>query len=75
MLLGFLQHYLQLGLGEKLIGHSRIVLEKSKQYGQVAIIKRGLIETVEKAIQNASLELGSVDGALPCVRRRTWSEG
>ncbi len=63
------QHYLQLGLGEKLIGHSTVPIDESRQHGQVAIIKRGLIETFEGAALHAGLELVSVDGALTCISR------
>ncbi|MEZ6134857.1 MAG: PilN domain-containing protein [Pirellulaceae bacterium] len=62
-------HYLQFGLGEKLIGQSSTNISESNQYGQVAIIKRGLIESVEKAINFSSLELQSVDGAIPSASR------
>ncbi len=63
------QHYLQFGLGEKLIGKSNVQISDSQQYGQVAIIKRGLIETIEKAVQRASLCMTSVDGAMPNICR------
>ena len=63
------QHYLQLGLGEKLIGHSTVPIDESRQHGQVAIIKRGLIETIDEATEHAGLELLSVDGAMPCICR------
>jgi hypothetical protein len=63
------QHYLQLGLGEKLLGHTTVPIDESRQHGQVAIIKRGLIETIEGAAHQAGLELASVDGALTCVCR------
>jgi len=63
------QHYLQFGLGEKLIGKSNIQISESQQYGQVAIIKRGLIETIEKAVHRASLSMTSVDGAMPNICR------
>ncbi len=63
------QHYLQLGLGDKLIGHSTIPIDDSRQHGQVAIIKRGLIETIESATAQVGLELASVDGALTSVCR------
>jgi hypothetical protein len=63
------QHYLQLGLGEKLIGHSTVPIDESRQHGQVAIIKRGLFETIDEATEQAGLELASVDGALTCICR------
>lgn len=64
-------HYLQLGLGDKLIGHTTVPIDESRHHGQVAIIKRGLMETIEVAASQASLELESVDGALTCVCRLT----
>jgi hypothetical protein len=63
------QHYLQFGLGEKLIGKSNVQISDSQQYGQVAIIKRGLIETIDKAVSRASLSMTSVDGAMPNICR------
>ncbi|MCA9134567.1 MAG: hypothetical protein KDA45_15475, partial [Planctomycetales bacterium] len=63
------QHYLQLGLGDKLIGHTAVPIDESRQYGQVAIIKRGLIETLENATGQAGLELLAVDGALTSICR------
>ena len=63
------QHYLQLGLGEKLIGHSTVPIDESRQHGQVAIIKRGLIETIDEATEHAGLQLLSVDGAMTCICR------
>ncbi len=69
------QHYLQLGLGDKLIGHSTVPIDDSRQHGQVAIIKRGLIETIETAAAQAGLELISVDGALTSVCRLVGQAG
>ncbi len=63
------QHYLQFGLGDKLIGKSNVQISETQQYGQVAIIKRGLIETVEKAVHRASLSMDSVEGAMPNICR------
>lgn len=63
------QHYLQLGLGEKLIGHTTVPIDESRQHGQVAIIKRGLMETIQAATQHAGLELKTVDGALTGICR------
>ncbi len=63
------QHYLQLGLGEKLIGHTTVPIDESRQHGQVAIIKRGVIETIDGAIGQVGLQLASLDGALTCVCR------
>lgn len=63
------QHYLQLGLGEKLIGHTTVPIDESRQHGQVSIIKRGLIETIHAATQQAGLELRTVDGALTGICR------
>lgn len=68
-------HYLQLGLGEKLIGQSVVPIDESRQYGQVAIIKRGLIESVEAAVTQVGLEVASVDGALTCICRVTGLAG
>lgn len=69
------QHYLQLGLGEKLIGHSTVPIDGSRQHGQVAIIKRGLIATIDEATEHAGLELLSVDGAMTCICRLTGVAG
>ncbi|MEO8268550.1 MAG: hypothetical protein ABI557_02450 [Aureliella sp.] len=69
------QHYLQLGLGEKLIGHCTVPIDESRQHGQVAIIKRGLIETIDVAIERAGLELLSVDGAMTSICRLTGVAG
>jgi hypothetical protein len=69
------QHYLQLGLGEKLIGHATIPIDETREYGQVAIIKRGLIETIESASMQAGLALESVDGSLTSVCRLTGVAG
>lgn len=63
------QHYLQLGLGEKLIGQSVVSIDAHRQYGQVAIIKRGLIEVIEETLDQTGLELVSVDGAMTSVCR------
>lgn len=69
------KHYLQLGLGEKLIGHSTVPIDESRQHGQVAIIKRGLIETIDEATERAGLELLSVDGAMTSICRLTGVAG
>ncbi len=69
------QHYLQLGLGDKLLGTSSIRLEDAHWYGQVAIIKRGLIETIENATKEASLELESVECALSSIARLAGCAG
>ncbi|MCA9180175.1 MAG: hypothetical protein KDA51_01950, partial [Planctomycetales bacterium] len=69
------QHYLQLGLGEKLIGHSTVPIDESRQHGQVAIIKRGLIATIDEATAHAGLELLSVDGAMTGICRLTGVAG
>jgi hypothetical protein len=62
-------HYLQFGLGDKLIGQSNTIINESQQYGQVAIIKRGVFEAVEKALHSNALELGSIDGGMPSLSR------
>jgi hypothetical protein len=63
------QHYLQFGLGEKLIGRSTLSLGDGEYYGQVAIIKHGLLEMVDKSLQRAGLRIDSVDGAMPNLCR------
>ncbi len=63
------QHYLQLGLGEQMIGHITVPIDDSRQHGQVSIIKRGLIEGVESAAIHAGLEVLWIDGALTSVCR------
>lgn len=63
------QHYLQFGLGEKLIGRSHISLGDGDLYGQVAIIKRGLCESIDKALQRCGLKIHSIDGAMPNICR------
>lgn len=69
------QHYLQLGLGDKLIGSSIDAIDAQHHYGYVAIMKRGLIEALEDAVGQAGLELEAVDGALTSACRLVGQSG
>lgn len=69
------QHYLQLGLGDKLFGSSISSIDDQYEYGQVAIIKRGLIETIENAIYPSGLQLEWVDGAIGSTCRLVGFSG
>lgn len=63
------QHYLQMGLGEKLIGKSIVDVDALQCYGHVAIVKCGLIESIERALHQLELDIDAIDCELTAICR------
>lgn len=63
------QHYLQMGLGEKVAGEAIDELDPQNRFGYMSIVKSGLIENIEQALAPLEIEMDAIDCGLISVCR------
>lgn len=62
-------HYLQMGLGQTLIGTAELKLDSAASYGQAALIKRSLIEQIEASVRRCGLNITTIEGGMTGICR------